>query len=189
MDANNLVRLQRAVTATIIPDGDKTELPKDLMVRILQEMGGSFTVLVPTGARFRIEGNDADSLGKEVPEEAKNDFSDDTPDDRSFNTVKTRVWDQLRKVHDPEIPFNIVEVGLIYECDIENMPGSKDTYRVRVLMTLTAPGCGMGDVLVEDVRRVVAEVPGVERVDVELTFDPAWDFSMLSESARLALNL
>lgn len=183
MHAATLVTLKRDVSGITVPDGDELTLPEGQTVRILQELGGAFTVMAPTGARFRIEGKDADALGKEVPQEASGPVLTDT----SKEAVEKACWDQMRKVYDPEIPFNIVDVGLIYECKLEELPSGR--YEVKVLMTLTAPGCGIGDILVDDVRRKVSEVPGVKKVDVTLTFDPPWDFSRLSEDARLALNL
>lgn len=185
MHGNTLINLTRDVEAIAVPDGDRVTLPKAQLVRILQELGESYTVMNPIGARFRIEGKDADALGRNPP--AKKEDGPEGHVELTKEGVEKAVWDQLRKVYDPEIPFNIVDVGLIYECVVDET--KPQIFSVFIRMTLTAPGCGIGDVLVNDVYVRVGEVPGVERVDVEMTFDPAWDFSRLSEAARMQLNL
>ena len=177
---NEPVTLTRPCNAILIPAGDKVTLPEGSTGFVTQALGGSFTVYIE-GNLFRIAGMDADAIGEDpilppqVPEEA-------TPE--QFEAV---VWDQLRTCFDPEIPINIVDLGLVYECRVERAPTGKRT--VQVKMTLTAPGCGMGEVLARDVRDKLEVIPTVERSDVELVFDPPWNQSMMSEAARLEAGL
>jgi probable FeS assembly SUF system protein SufT len=176
MDSYERVALSRDVIGTLIPAGTKVELPEGASVRITQALGGSYTVEAQ-GHLFRIEGKDGDALGKEVergPEIAA---------DASREEVEKAVWSQLATVYDPEIPINVVELGLIYECAIE--PANDNGWDVKLRMTLTAPGCGMGDVLVADARGKTLEIPGVRTAEVELTFDPPWTRDMMSEAAQL----
>jgi probable FeS assembly SUF system protein SufT len=176
MNAYETVNLRRDVVGTLIPAGTRVELPEGADARITQALGGSYTVEVQ-GHLFRIEGGDADALGKvkaEVPRLSQ---------DASPAEVEKAVWTQLATCYDPEIPINIVDLGLIYECGLEAHPDGG--WRARVRMTLTAPGCGMGDVLVSDVRGKTLQVPGVREADVELVFDPPWTRDMMSEAAQL----
>ena len=170
------VKLERDCDAILVPQGEKVSLPAGSIGYITQALGGSFTVFIE-GNLFRIAGADADALGKE-PE---------LPDDASDQDVEKLVWKQLRTCFDPEIPINVVELGLIYECDVVPLPDRQR--RVDVKMTLTAPGCGMGDVLVEDVRSKLELIPTVAEADVELVFDPPWNQNMMSESARLETGM
>lgn len=174
------VTLTRNVTAIIVPAGDPVDLEAGSLVYITQAMGGSFTIYFE-GSLLRIAGTDADALGKEpvrLPE---------LPENASDQDVEALIWDQMRTVYDPEIPINIVELGLIYECRIERL--ASNGRAVHIAMTVTAPGCGMGEILLEDVRQRVAAIPTVESVDVELVFDPPWNQSMMSEAARLEAGL
>lgn len=175
-----VVSLQRDVIAALVPSGQRVELPEGTEARITQALGGSFTVIVQ-GHMFRIEGSDADCLGKEPPELPS------IPDDASAEDVEKAVYEQLSTVYDPEIPVDIVELGLIYRCDIE-ATGS-NSFKVDIDMTLTAPGCGMGDFLVNDVRSKVASLPLIEAVNVNLVFEPPWRQDMMSETAQLAVGL
>nr|WP_293247868.1 putative Fe-S cluster assembly protein SufT [Panacagrimonas sp.] len=178
--AHESVRLTRDVIGVLIPQGTKVELPEGADAEITQALGGSFTVLVQ-GHLFRIDGTDADSLGKAVvkgPELAA---------DAGDSEIENAVWSQLRTCYDPEIPVDIVELGLVYECRIEPIADSGDRKAV-IRMTLTAPGCGMGDILVGDVKTKVLQVPRVTEADVELTFDPPWTRDMMSEAAQLAVG-
>jgi probable FeS assembly SUF system protein SufT len=174
------VTLQRDVEAIIVPAGMPVTLPAGKTGFITQALGGSFTVYIE-GNLFRIAGKDADALGKEVipvPELPPNATDED---------VMQLVWEQMRTCYDPEIPINIVDLGLVYECTIDR---EEDGERVvRIKMTLTAPGCGMGEVLVQDVREKVEIIPTIKRADVELVFDPPWDRSMMSEEARLQTGM
>ena len=177
---NEPVTLTRPCNAILIPAGDKVTLPEGSTGFVTQALGGSFTVYIE-GNLFRIAGTDADAIGEDpilppqVPEEA-------TPE--QFEAV---VWDQLRTCFDPEIPINIVDLGLVYECRVELATTGKRTVHIR--MTLTAPGCGMGEVLARDVRDKLEVIPTVEKANVELVFDPPWNQAMMSEAARLEAGL
>ncbi len=177
---NEPVVLQRDVRAVIVPAGTELELKAGLAGYITQALGGSFTIYVE-GNLYRIAGEDGDALGKEVvkPPELKPDATE--------QDVRELAWEQMRTCYDPEIPINIVDLGLIYECTVR---GNGDgTRSVDVRMTLTAPGCGMGEVLVDDVRDKLLRIPTVREANVELTFDPPWDQSMMSEAARLETGM
>lgn len=173
------VRLTRDVIGVLIPQGTKVELPEAADAEITQALGGSFTVLVQ-GHLFRIDGKDADALGKDVVRGPE--LSEDAGDAE----IEKAVWSQLRTCYDPEIPVDIVELGLVYECKVE--PLDEGNRKAVVRMTLTAPGCGMGDILVADVKSKVLQVPRVTEADVELTFDPPWTREMMSEAAQLAVG-
>lgn len=177
--AHETVRLTRDVIGVLIPQGTKVELPEGADAEITQALGGSFTVLVQ-GHLFRIDGRDADSLGKEVVRGPE--LSDDAGDAE----IEKAVWSQLRTCYDPEIPVDIVELGLVYQCHVEAL--AEDKRKAVVRMTLTAPGCGMGDILVADVKSTVLQVPRVTEADVELTFDPPWTRDMMSEAAQLQVG-
>lgn len=182
MQENKHITINRDCEAILIPSGTPLLLPKDSVVYITQALGGSYTVNI-NGNLARIAAKDADALGFEVPADqlANNKSSEDGSVDEEL------VWQQLATCYDPEIPINIVELGLIYDCSITPLDGSGN--RVDIVMTLTAPGCGMGQFLAEDVRSKVMAVPNVTEVNVDLTFDPPWDQSMMSEAARLETGL
>ncbi len=176
MNAFERITLQRDVVGTLIPAGTKVELPEGASARVTQALGGSYTVEVE-GHLFRIEGKDGDAISQEAA------AAPTLAADASEDEIEKAVWTQLATCYDPEIPINIVELGLIYECKLEAIDdGGK---RARIRMTLTAPGCGMGEVLVSDVRAKALTVPGVREADVELTFDPPWTRDMMSEAAQL----
>ncbi|MGH8496257.1 MAG: putative Fe-S cluster assembly protein SufT [Gammaproteobacteria bacterium] len=174
------VTLQRDCKAVLIPAGDEVTLPAGALGYITQALGGSFTVYVE-GNLWRITGADADALGKEpvLPPEV--------PPHASDADIEKVVWDQMRTCFDPEIPINIVDLGLVYECEVHTR--GKDERDVRVRMTLTAPGCGMGEILVQDVKEKIELIPTVAKADVELVFDPPWNQSMMSEAARLQTGM
>ena len=164
----------------MIPSGDSVDIPAGTVGYITQALGGSFTVFVD-GNLFRIAGLDADAIGK-VPVAPPS-----LPDSASDEDVERLLWDQLKTCYDPEIPLNIVELGLVYSCDMErNAEGERV---VSIEMTLTAPGCGMGDILVDDVRAKLELVPTIKSVDVSLVFDPPWNHTMMSEAARLETGM
>ena len=174
------VTLTRDVDAIIVPAGVPVTLRTGKTGFITQALGGSFTVYIE-GNLFRVAGRDADALGKEpllLPELPPNATDDD---------VRNLVWEQMRSCYDPEIPVNIVDLGLVYECEITR--NDDGTRGAQIKMTLTAPGCGMGEVLVQDVRDKVEMIPTISRADVELVFDPPWDQSMMSEAARLQTGM
>ncbi len=177
---NEPVTLERDCDAVLIPVGERVRLPAGTSGFITQALGGSFTIYIE-GNLFRIAGADADAIGQEpvLPPEVPEDATDDD--------IEEVIWAQMRTCFDPEIPINIVDLGLIYDCRIEKLPSGKR--RVHISMTLTAPGCGMGPMLMEDVREKVEIVPTVDSADVDLVFDPPWNQSMMSEEARLEAGL
>jgi len=174
-----VVLTKRECEAKLVPAGTPIMIPKDTFVTITQALGGTFTVAV-NGNLARVDGKDADALGKTLKQ---TDF--ETPTDGSVN--ENQVWEALRQCYDPEIPVNVVELGLIYKCEIEKTDTNKN--RVNIDMTLTAPGCGMGPSMVEDVKRKVEQVPNVDEVQVNLVFDPPWNNDMLSDEAKLQLGM
>ncbi len=177
---NEPFSLQRDVDAVIIPAGERLILRQGTSGFITQALGSSFTVYVE-GNLFHIAGTDADALGKEPVEPPE------VPDNATDEDIETVIWQQLKTCYDPEIPINIVDLGLIYRCDITTMPNGQRS--VNVDMTLTAPGCGMGEILVQDAQEKIAIIPTVADVMVELVFDPPWNQSMMSDEARLQTGL
>lgn len=177
---NEPVTLTRDVTAVIIPIGEKLTLDEGTEGFITQALGGSFTVYVE-GNLFRISGQDADALGKEPVAPPA------IPEDATDEDVEHIVWEQLKTCFDPEIPVDIVNLGLVYRCEVRPLGNGQRS--VNVDMTLTAPGCGMGDVIVQDAREKIAVVPTVSDVSVELVFDPPWNVSMMTEEARLQTGM
>jgi probable FeS assembly SUF system protein SufT len=179
------VILLRAVEATLIPQGEVALVPEGAWLVLQQSLGGSFTLMNDRGQLLRIDGKDADALGEKYQAEAAAAASARaTALEGPFDEQK--VWQAMGHVYDPEIPASIVELGLIYSVASEPVEGG---HRVLVHMTLTAPGCGVGPVLVDDVKRACLSVPGVKQADVELVFDPPWDPSRMSEAARLHLGM
>ena len=176
------VRFERDCSAVMVPQGEVVTLPAGSIGYITQALGGSYTVFVE-GNLFRIAGNDADAIGKEPPPPIE------LPQGASDADVETLVWKQLRTCFDPEIPINVVDLGLVYEAEVGPHPEQPGQRRVDVRMTLTAPGCGMGDILVEDVRSKLELIPTVAEADVELVFDPPWTRAMMSEAARLETGM
>jgi len=174
------VRFERDCAAVLVPQGDNVTLPAGSAGYITQALGGSYTVFVE-GNLFRIAGSDADAIGKEPPEPLE------LPDDAGDEAVEQLVWKQLRTCFDPEIPINVVDLGLVYDAIVSHREDGERLVEVR--MTLTAPGCGMGDILVDDVRTKLELIPTVAEADVELVFDPPWNRSMMSEAARLETGL
>jgi len=200
--------LTRDITATQIPSGDKHPLPAGTKVFLHQILGGSFTVQADHGL-YRIDGSDGDAIGETV---ADHRIHTETLEDGSPNPEA--IWDQLKKVYDPEIPVNIVDLGLVYSMDIEKLeagsaahqsgplsadeskaglvtgaPSSASAYKVSVALTLTAPGCGMGPAIAEDARTKVLLVPGVTEAEVRITWEPPWNQSMISEEGKMKLGL
>ena len=182
MNSEETVSLSRDCEAIQIPSGIRTILPEGTPVRIGQVLGGSYTV-VYDGGLARIEGKDSDALGIE-PEKPQH-TPGSTP--KTAEELEKEIWAQMRSCYDPEIPVNIVDLGLIYDCKISPFPEGGS--RVDVKMTLTAPGCGMGEILKQDVENRVRMLEGVEDVSVELVWDPPWNQGMMTEAARLQLGL
>lgn len=179
MTTREPITLKRDCDSIEIPSGTRQTLRAGATVRILQSMGGSFTVTTNTGAMFRIDARDADALGLPAPSEDKQ-----VP---SGAVTEAMVRDQLKKVFDPEIPVNIVDLGLVYSCSIT--PAEQGGSRIDIKMTMTAPGCGMSEVLKTDVETKLSRLPGVKQTQVEVVFDPPWNSSFMSEAARLQLGL
>ena len=176
------VRLERDCAAVLVPQGDLVNLPAGSVGYITQALGGSYTVFIE-GNLFRISGQDADAIGKESTEPLQ---LDEGADDEA---VEQLVWQQLRTCFDPEIPINVVDLGLVYSATISPHPVHAGKRLVHVDMTLTAPGCGMGEILVSDVRDKLEMIPTVAEADVDLVFDPPWGRQMMSEAARLETGI
>lgn len=170
--------LNRDCAATVIPNGTALMLSKGTGVQITQALGGTFTVITEQGFMASIAGKDADALGKEI--------SASPLSQEGGKSVEEMVWAQMKTCYDPEIPHNIVDLGLIYECKLTS--AEEDGHSVNIRMTLTAPGCGMGEVLKQDVRNKVLKVPGIKEANVEVVFDPPWDRSMMHPALRRELN-
>jgi probable FeS assembly SUF system protein SufT len=177
---NEPVVLHRDVRAVMVPAGAEVTLKAGQAGYITQALGGSFTVYVD-GSLLRIAGEDADALGKEAVKPLE------LPPNATDDDVLAAVWEQLKTCYDPEIPINIVDLGLVYECELK--PAADGARGVEVKMTVTAPGCGMGDILVDDAREKLERIPTVSEVTVELVFDPPWNPSMMTEAARLQTGM
>ena len=170
------IRLLRDVDAYMVPSGDEVKLLAGNLVRITQALGGNYTVIM-NGNMVQIRAENADALGIEVKEQEKVEPSGD---------IEKQIWDQLKTCYDPEIPVDIVELGLIYDLSMEDGNSGK---RVNIKMTLTAPGCGMGPVIADEVDRKVNGIDGIENVSVELVWEPMWSRDMMSEEAQLELGM
>jgi len=176
------VRFERDCAVVLGPQGEEVTLPAGSIGYITQALGGSYTVFVE-GNLFRVAGKDADAIGKEPPEPLE------LPVDADDDAVEQMVWRQLRTCFDPEIPINVVDLGLVYEASVKPHPEKPGQRRVEIRMTLTAPACGMGDILVADVTDKLEMIPTVAEADVELVFDPPWTRNMMSEVARLETGM
>lgn len=183
MAQSDVIPLQRETRAIMIPDGLEMTLPAGTPVRITQALGGSFTVASSRGNLFRIAPADADALGDAARQAAE----EEAEAGAGGGDLEERVWDALRKVYDPEIPVNVADLGLIYSLEIDGAAGG--AARVKILMTLTAPGCGMGPVIANDVKERVEALPDVGAADVEIVFDPPWNQNMMSDAAKLEVGL
>ncbi len=177
---NEPFSLSRVVSSVIIPAGEILTLRKGTSGFITQALGGSFTVYVE-GNLFRVSGADADALGKDPVPAPK------IPENATDADIEAVVWEQLKTCYDPEIPVDIVNLGLVYRCDVTSLGNGQRS--IRVDMTLTAPGCGMGDVLVADAREKIAIIPTIADVTVELVFDPPWNVSMMTDEAKLQTGM
>jgi len=174
------ITLNRACDVIEIPSGTRSSLPQGTVVRIMQSLGSSYTVSGGQyGYMYRIDARDADALGLPTPEAASQ-----SSEQRAFS--EQLVWDELKTVFDPEIPVNIVDLGLIYECKISL--AEEGGRKLGVKMSMTAPGCGMGNVLKADVESKLARLPEVKQVNVEIVFDPPWGPALMSEAAKLQLG-
>lgn len=187
---SELVVTTREVKALRIPSGEEVVIPAGTQVMVTQALGGTITVSVGWGNLARIAGTDADALGPRYVERM-NPTVDKPACEKAAGaaegSLERQVWEQLATCYDPEIPVNIVDLGLVYEMKIEDHPeGGK---KVVVRMTLTAPGCGMGPVLQQDARQKIEALPGVKQADIEVVWEPMWNQSMMSEAAKLQLGM
>lgn len=177
------ITIRRDCDAVEIPSGRPTRLAAGARVTLTQSLGGSYTVVCDYGNMVRIAGKDADALGLETSATAQAGG----PAAQSEQSVEKLVWDQLKTIFDPEIPVNIVDLGLVYDCRITPLPEGGN--HVAIKMTLTAPGCGMGPVLQADAEQKIRSLPGVKVANIEVVFEPPWDRSMMSEAAKLQLGM
>jgi probable FeS assembly SUF system protein SufT len=175
--ANPPITLKRDCQGIQIPSGIRQTLPAGIDVRIMQSLGSSYTVMSVHGMS-RIDARDADALGLTVP------APEDASTEQSFS--EKLVWDQLKTVYDPEIPISVADLGLIYSC--VTTPLEHGGKRLDIKMSMTAPGCGMGDVLKADVEGKLSRLPEVKEVYVEIVFEPPWGPERMSEAARLQLG-
>jgi len=181
MAEKETIILTRDVNIVTIPDGTVGMLRQGMEVTVHQALGDNFTVITDYGHMVRIAGSDADALGKE-PQQLHTLASE-----TSAEAVEQNCWEVMRTVYDPEIPVNIVELGLVYYCKVS--PVGDSQYDVQIMMTLTAPGCGMGPVIQGDVEKGIRALPGVASANVEVVLDPPWSRDMMSEVAKLQLGL
>ena len=177
------VTFSRSAEAIMIPSGERVLVPKGAQATITQSLGGTFTLITDRGLMVRVSGQEVEAIGK-APSEAKDVAAAELTPEK----LEEMVWDALKTCFDPEIPVNIVDLGLVYLCELNEAEegGGKD---VNIKMTLTAPGCGMGEILVDDVRSKLEMIPTVAEADVELVFDPPWNRNMMSEAARLETGM
>jgi probable FeS assembly SUF system protein SufT len=184
MSTFETVELKRDCEVTLIPSGEKRIFNKGARVHITQSLGGSFTLMTEQGFMVRLEGKDAEAIGKPAPEAPQGQ-------DEQGNAVplEKQVWDQLRTCYDPEIPVNIVDLGLVYECEVKPMTEDINKKSIHIKMTLTAPGCGMGESIRMDAKSKIERLSGVGQVNVDLVWEPAWERSMMSEAAKLKLGI
>jgi probable FeS assembly SUF system protein SufT len=176
------VTFSRSAEAIMIPSGEKVLVPVGAQATITQSLGGTYTVITDRGLMVRVSGQEVEAIGKTPHDVAEVNIAELTPE-----KLEEMVWDALKTCYDPEIPVNIVDLGLVYLCELQDAEvGGK---KVHIKMTLTAPGCGMGPVLAGDVRSKLMAIPNVKDAEVEVVFDPVWDRSMMSEAARLQLGM
>jgi probable FeS assembly SUF system protein SufT len=174
------VILTRDVPAIAVPYGETVVLPAGTAVSITHQLGGNFTVTW-SGGMVQIRAANADALGKEVVEKSN------SAQDHSGPPDVDALWDALRGVFDPEIPVNIVDLGLVYSVDVVNL--ENDRFGVKVAMSLTAPGCGMGPAIAQDAQYRLEQVPGVSQASVDVVWDPPWNQNMISEAGKMELGL
>lgn len=180
MSEHREISLLRDCDAIQIPSGHPIILPAGMEVIITQSLGGTYTIATP-GGLARVELKDADALGLDPSAEAV------TAKIRVEGPAEDAVWSQLKTVFDPEIPVNVVDLGLIYDCRVEKLESG--TVSALVRMTLTAPGCGMGPAIAADARQKILTLEGIDEAEVELVWDPPWNQSMISEEGRMKLGL
>ncbi len=179
---SEIITVTRDCDAVLIPAGEEIKLIKGTHVRITQALGGDYTLFV-NGNLVKISGSDADAIGLESVVHKV----DSSKVDLSIPVSEDSVWEQLKTVFDPEIPVNIVDLGLIYDMKIEHMATGGSF--VKVKMTLTAPGCGMGPMIAQDAQNKIRNIPGVLDVAVELVWEPQWNKEMMTDEARLQMGM
>ena len=184
MQSNEPITLKRNVQAAVVPIGTIVTLEQGEQAYITQSLGGSYTVVV-NGNMFRIEGKDADALGLESAGKSAGPI---TGEPKTAEQLEKEVWEALRSCYDPEIPVNIVDLGLVYDCHLLPLAAS-GSFQADIKMTLTAPGCGMGPMLAQDVQNKLLSLDGIDEANVELVWDPPWNQGMMTEGARLQLGL
>ncbi|MAS93066.1 MAG: putative Fe-S cluster assembly protein SufT [Verrucomicrobiales bacterium] len=180
---NEDIELTREVEAIQIPSGDLIRIPPGTMVRITQALGGTYTIATPSGLA-RVKEENADALGIDL--EAEKAKMSAAAEAIQNGDVETAVWEQLKLVFDPEIPVNIVDLGLVYDCQIKEEEGEKN---VEVKMTLTAPGCGMGPTIAADAQSKILMLDGIANAQVDLVWDPVWNQDMISEEGKMKLGM
>ncbi len=181
MSERETIILTRDVNVVLIPDGNHGTLSKGKEVTIHQDLGSNYTVVTEHGHMVRISSADADALGKESHE------LHTLVSETDASAVEKNCWEVMKTVYDPEIPVNIVDLGLVYNCHVDSVSDGLNS--VHIMMTLTAPGCGMGPVIQGDVEKAVRALPGVDSVNVEIVLDPPWSREMMSEVAQVQLGL
>ena len=184
MNSEKAIVVKRDCPAVMVPSGEATTLSAGSSVWVTQSLGGTYTVMTDRGYMVRVDGIDGDAIGMAQVAEHKQNESITV---ENGGEVERRVWDQLRSCFDPEIPVNIVDLGLIYHCDVTPLSGGG--YKAIVRFTLTAQGCGMGQFLKADIQRKLLSVTGVREADIEIVWDPPWNQRMLSEAAKLQLGI
>ena len=183
MHPTDPITLTRDVEAAVVPVGTQVTLQKGERAYITQSLGGTYTVVV-NGNMFRVDGRNADALGLEV---APPPLAPAGVGPKPIEDLEKEVWDQLKNCYDPEIPVNVVDLGLIYDCKLTSL--SEGSHKAEIKMTLTAPGCGMGPVIAQDVQNRLMSMEGIDEANVELVWDPPWNQAMMTEAAKLQLGL
>ncbi|KIE58551.1 FeS assembly SUF system protein SufT [Methylacidiphilum kamchatkense Kam1] len=175
-------KLSRDLEAILIPSGEKVQLQKDKPFQITQSMGGSYTLIYDNRLLVRVDSKDADALGIQQELSSQKEILSEHEE-----LTEEIIYSRLKEVYDPEIPVNIVDLGLVYDCQIKRKEDG--SYSVAVKMTLTAPGCGMGTILAQDAQSRILEIPSVSEAQVDLVWDPPWNPSMISEEGKMILGL
>ena len=183
MNMREEVVVNRSVEAVMIPSGEKVLVPQGAKATITQSLGGTYTLITDRGLMVRVSGREVEAIGKTPVEKPEVSAGEQLTPEK----IEEFVWDQLKTCFDPEIPVNIVDLGLVYLCELQ--PTDDGGTNVKIKMTLTAPGCGMGPVLAGDVKHKIETIPGVRNAEVEVVFDPVWDRSMMSDAAKLQLGM
>ena len=183
MNIREEVSFSRSAEAIMIPSGERVLVPEGSQATITQSLGGAYTLITDRGLMVRVSGREVEAIGKqpvEVPGAAE-------VEEQTKEKVEEAVWNQLKTCYDPEIPVNIVDLGLVYQCELTEVEGGK--FDVKMKMTLTAPGCGMGNFIGADARQKLLALPGVEEADVEIVWDPPWNPQMISPEGRERLGM